>query len=159
MSSLTCAALIFIIGLSAGLVRGGRADSGSSSSSSTSTTNPLADYWKRKAEKRLAMAHRLELQRNNARARLRRVLYGPRSTGVPWLDQALCIHQYESVNWFLDGHHDGGMQFNPGTWRRAGGSGYAFQAAPIEQLYRAFRIWSQDDGSWREWSTAGMCGL
>lgn len=84
----------------------------------------------------------------------------------------MCIHRHESVNWFLayrdwrgnPSPYSGGMQFLRSTWERAGGTGHAYQWAPREQLYRAWRIYrlyrtSWRAGSWREWGTAGKCGL
>ncbi|RDI73279.1 Transglycosylase-like domain-containing protein [Gaiella occulta] len=91
-----------------------------------------------------------------------------------WLRQAMCIHRHESVDWHRAGRdwqgrpspYFGGMQFLVSTWRRAGGSGLPSDASPREQLYRAYRIWDMGAGrmgdglgSWREWGTAGACGL
>jgi hypothetical protein len=82
-----------------------------------------------------------------------------------WMRQALCIHRHESVDWhraYTDWRgrpspYSGGMQFLASTWRRAGGSGHAYQWAPREQLYRAHVIWRRNGGSWREWGTAWRC--
>lgn len=70
------------------------------------------------------------------------------------------IHQCEArnVGWFNDGRFDGGLQFEPGTWRSLGSRfAFAFQASKIEQKYRAvilrFRI-----GTWvttRGWPVCG----
>lgn len=30
---------------------------------------------------------------------------------------------------------------------------------PRDQLYRAWLVWKRDGHSWREWGTAGICGL
>lgn len=84
-----------------------------------------------------------------------------------WLRGALCIHNHESVDWHLayrnwagnSSPYSGGMQFLHSTWVNAGGKGHAWQWSPREQLYRAFVVWRADGGSWREWGTAGMCGL
>jgi hypothetical protein len=84
-----------------------------------------------------------------------------------WMRQALCIHRHESVDWHRAGvdwrgrpsPYYGGMQFLLSTWRRAGGSGLPSSWAPREQLYRAHVIWRRNGGSWREWGTAGRCGL
>jgi len=85
-----------------------------------------------------------------------------------WYRQAVCIHRHESVDWFYGPGHTGGrvwsgyyggFQFLLNTWQRAGGRGYPHQATPNEQYYRAWRIWQMNHGSWREWGTAGMCGL
>jgi hypothetical protein len=82
-----------------------------------------------------------------------------RGTGVPFLDEALCIHGFESRDWRNRGHHFGGMQFNLGTWHGVGGYGNPADADPVEQIYRAFLVWRRDGYSWREWSTAPLCGL
>jgi hypothetical protein len=85
-----------------------------------------------------------------------------------WLADAVCIHSHEGA-WDSIGYvrgvptYAGGMQFLVSTWRAAGGretSLAAIAAAPIrEQLYRAWITWRRDGGSWREWGTAGRCGL
>lgn len=77
-----------------------------------------------------------------------------------WYRDAMCIHRHEG-RWDANtgnGYY-GGMQFLLSTWRRAGGIGYPHQFSPREQLYRARIIWKQDGRSWREWGTAGMCGV
>lgn len=85
-----------------------------------------------------------------------------RELGVPpWFyKQALCVHSHEG-SWSDTGDpYWGGMQFALSTWHRAGGSGLPSNASPKEQIYRAYQIWKQDGGSWREWpNTARMCGL
>jgi hypothetical protein len=92
-----------------------------------------------------------------------------------WLREAVCIHEQEG-SWVSIGYvhgvatYGGGMQFMLGTWHRAGGAGSSLwdiaRASPREQLYRAWLVWDRDAGkphdgigSWREWGTAGMCGL
>lgn len=94
----------------------------------------------------------------------------PRRWHAPpwWLRQALCIHHYEGA-WNAIGYvngrptYGGGMQFLVSTWNRAGGSARSVwdiaRATPREQLYRAWRIWRMNGGSFREWGTAGRCGL
>jgi len=77
-----------------------------------------------------------------------------------WLRQALCIHRHEG-GWHVNtgnGYY-GGMQFALSTWRRAGGSGYPHVASVREQLFRAWRIWRMNGGSWAEWPTRRYCGL
>lgn len=83
-----------------------------------------------------------------------------------WLRDALCVHQHEAawnndgVTW--DGHpspYHGGLQFLLSTWSSVGGVGDPAFASPREQLYRAWLVWKRDGGSWREWGTAGDCGL
>lgn len=84
-----------------------------------------------------------------------------------WLRQAFCVHRHESVDWHRAGvdwrgrpsPYYGGMQFLVSTWRRAGGRGLPSAWAPREQLFRAWVIWRLNGGSWREWGTAGACGL
>jgi hypothetical protein len=82
-----------------------------------------------------------------------------------WMRAALCIHAHESTNWHLvNAPYFGGMQFLLSTWYRAGGSGGSLWAAarssPREQLYRAWKVWLQDGGSWREWpTTSRICGV
>ncbi len=84
-----------------------------------------------------------------------------------WLRGAFCIHNHESVDWhraYRDwagrpSPYSGGMQFLRSTWQNAGGSGDAWRWSPREQLYRAYRVWSADGGSWHEWGTRGSCGL
>lgn len=81
--------------------------------------------------------------------------------------QALCIYSHESGGYGWGAHtgngYETGMQFLPSTWLRAGGHldahGHFYMASPAEIVYRAWVIWRQDGGSWREWSTAGMCNL
>jgi len=76
-----------------------------------------------------------------------------------WKRQALCIHRHESTNWHAyDPPYANGFQFLLSTWERAGGSAATWvRASPRQQMYRAWRIWTQDGGSWREWSTAYLC--
>ena len=78
-----------------------------------------------------------------------------------WYRQAVCIHRHESTDWRAatgNGYY-GGFQFMLGTWHRVGGRGYPHLASPNEQYFRAWLVWRQDRGSWREWGTAGRCGL
>lgn len=84
-----------------------------------------------------------------------------------WLREAFCIHRHESVDWHRAGvdwlgnpsRYYGGMQFLVSTWYGAGGRGLPSSWSPREQLYRAWIVWRRDGGSWREWGTAGVCGL
>jgi hypothetical protein len=84
-----------------------------------------------------------------------------------WFRQAMCIHQHEGAWTSETGNgYSGGMQFTPYTWASVGGRGLPSRATPREQLYRAWLVWDRDRGrlhdglgSWREWGTAGMCGL
>lgn len=78
-----------------------------------------------------------------------------------WYGQAMCIHRYEAVDWHerRNPSSRGGMQIQYATWSSVGGRGDPADASPGEQLLRAFFIWHRDGGSWREWTTAGKCGL
>lgn len=84
-----------------------------------------------------------------------------------FLRAAFCVHRHESVDWYrayvdwrgYPSRYSGGLQFTLSTWRRAGGTGHAFEWRPREQVYRAYVIWRRNGGSWREWGTAGRCGL
>lgn len=115
-------------------------------------------YWQGKAVKRLAGWNRANHKILRLRAHLRRALRRP-SWGDSWLSEAFCIHGFESTDWRQRGHHFGGMQFNIGTWASVGGRGNPAAAPPVEQLYRAYLVWARDRGTWREWSTAPLCGL
>lgn len=77
-----------------------------------------------------------------------------------WLQQALCIHGREGAwNAETGNGYSGGLQFLQSTWYSVGGVGRAAQWPPREQLYRAWLVYLRDGHSWREWGTAGMCGL
>src|SRR5262249_12484539 len=84
-----------------------------------------------------------------------------------WLRGAFCIHRHESVDWHLAyrdwagnrSPYSGGMQFLESTWRAAGGTGHAYQWSPREQFYRAWITGLRSGRSWRQWGTAGRCGL
>lgn len=87
--------------------------------------------------------------------------------GTAWLAQAQCVHLKEGAWTANTGNgYFGGMQFSAGTWKRVGGKvdpafahpgdpAYAFSATPPEQLYRAWRVWKSDGGSWRSWRAVG----
>lgn len=93
----------------------------------------------------------------------------PRHWHAPawWLRQAVCIHSKEGAwNANTGNGYFGGMQFLLSTWRSVGGPSYPHLVSPREQLYRAWLVWDRDAGrphdgigSWREWGTAGVCGL
>lgn len=81
----------------------------------------------------------------------------------PFYSQALCIHYYESGDWYEPGSPGGGMQFIQSTWTNSVVRGYEFApepsgATPVEQLHAAYRLVSHD-GDWHEWSTHRLCGL
>lgn len=60
--------------------------------------------------------------------------------------------------WRLDSSYDGGLQFDPGTWRETGSKiPFAYMATMTEQMYRAV-IWRFRIGTWV--TTAGwpVCG-
>jgi hypothetical protein len=77
-----------------------------------------------------------------------------------WLREAACIRAHEG-EWDSNtgnGYY-GAYQFVRSTWASVGGMGYPHLASPAEQTYRAWLVWKRDGGSWREWGTAGQCGL
>jgi hypothetical protein len=77
-----------------------------------------------------------------------------------WLAQAACIRSHEGWWTANTGNgYFGAYQFLLSTWQSVGGPGYPHQASPLEQTYRAWLVWRRDGGSWREWGTAGRCGL
>jgi hypothetical protein len=88
-----------------------------------------------------------------------------------WLTQAICIHGKEGALTDNTGNsYFGGWQFLRSTWESVGGPyeiafdhpgdpSYPFTAPAREQLFRAWLVWNRDGGSWREWGTAGACGL
>jgi hypothetical protein len=86
-----------------------------------------------------------------------------RGASIPpawWLSQALCIHHYEGAwNANTGNGYYGGMQFLLSTWASVGGMGRPDLQSPKEQLYRAWLVYRRDGNSWREWSTARLCGL
>lgn len=92
-----------------------------------------------------------------------RVWHPPRG----FIQQALCIHRYESTDWhraWTDwagnrSPYAGGLQFMESTWLRAGGRGEPWQWSPREQVYRAYVIWRSHHGSWSEWGTRASCHL
>lgn len=83
----------------------------------------------------------------------------------PFYEQAMCIHHYEGAfNAATGNGYEGGFQFLKSTWVSAGGNvdsrgHWASVASPKEQLYRTWLVWKRDGYSWREWGTAGRCGL
>lgn len=89
-----------------------------------------------------------------------------RSTPAGWYSQALCLHHLEGAwNDSTGNGYEGGLQFLLSTWLSVGGpvdrrrGHWASVASPREQLYRAYLVWRRDGRSWREWGTAGACGL
>jgi len=86
----------------------------------------------------------------------------PRRWHAPawFLRDALCLHAHEGAwNANTGNSYYGGLQFLLSTWRRAGGAGYPHRASPREQIYRCWLIYLRDGRSFREWGTAGVCGL
>jgi len=89
------------------------------------------------------------------------------SPSAAWVIQARCVHAKEGAWSANTGNgHFGGMQFAAQTWRRAGGkpdpafshpgdSRYPFAPSSSEQLYRAWRLWKRDGGTWRSWGAVG----
>ena len=78
----------------------------------------------------------------------------------PFKRKVLAIAWCESrQRWYIDSQFDGGLQFSPSTWNRTGSNYlFAYQAPPLEQMYRAV-IWASMIG-WRWHSPAGwpVCG-
>lgn len=88
----------------------------------------------------------------------------------PFYGQAMCIHRYEgAMNAATGNGYEGGFQFLLSTWQSVGGpvrkdakgrvTAWASVASPREQLYRTWLLWKRDGYSFREWGTAGRCGL
>ena len=85
-----------------------------------------------------------------------------------WLAQAMCIHAKEAP-WSANTGNGfyGGLQFMRTTWLNLGGApdpafkhpgdpAFPFTASKQEQLYRAWRLWKHDGGSWRSWGAVGL---
>ena len=84
-----------------------------------------------------------------------------------WLAQALCVHAKEATWGANTGNgYYGGMQFMRQTWLTLGGApdpafkhpgdaAFPFTASRQEQLYRAWRLWKRDGGSWNSWGAVG----
>ena len=126
----------------------------------TETRNPRRYARPHSRGYRIAALERWHDRRRGCLAEQRRrsALYVPE-----WFRNVmLCVHPKESTNWYLDGHHDGGLQFDPGTWRAAGGTRfapYAYQATPEQQIRAA---WDLTGGShkalrWHWAQTIGGC--
>lgn len=98
------------------------------------------------------------------RSRARSTCAEARRVGVPpWFRGVMmCVHPKESADWFLNGHHEGGLQFAHSTWVAAGGlrfAPHAYQATPNEQIRAAYDL---TDGShrglrWHWKATIGGC--
>lgn len=78
----------------------------------------------------------------------------------PFKSKVLAIASCESGRrWYINGLFDGGLQFHPGTWNSTNSKyAFAYQAPPLEQMYRGV-VWASMIGwAWR--STAGWpnCG-
>jgi len=79
-----------------------------------------------------------------------------------WFTESQCIHRREGAYNDATGNgYYGGFQFLPSTWASVGGDhwGRADYQTPHIQRLMAWRVWVRDGGSWREWGTAGICGL
>lgn len=87
-----------------------------------------------------------------------------------WLADATCVHGKEGAwNAATGNGYEGGGQFLLSTWQSVDGPvvrdhkgsivHWASAFPPREQLYRMWLVWKRDGGSWREWGTAGACGL
>ena len=77
-------------------------------------------------------------------------------TATDWLR----LRQCESGNNYAintgNGYY-GAYQFDLGTWRSVGGTGYPHQAGPAEQDARALQLWRQR--GWAPWVCASILGL
>jgi hypothetical protein len=89
-----------------------------------------------------------------------------------WVNEALCIHRHESVDWHRTTDwlgqpsvDHGGMQINVGTWLAYAPSRFPREpeaATPDEQLVVAHRIWAAncDRFGGDEWPNSSVaCGL
>lgn len=86
----------------------------------------------------------------------------PRNWHAPgwFLRDAICLHDHEGAwNAETGNGYSGGLQFLSSTWQSVGGQGRPAQASPREQIYRCWLVYLRDGNSFREWGTAGMCGL
>ncbi len=96
----------------------------------------------------------------------------PRDWHAPgwFLRDASCLHEHEGAWPDLTGNgYAGGLQFTAYTWQSVGGAverdrygnitHWADIASPREQIYRCWLVYLRDGRSFREWGTAGMCGL
>jgi opacity protein-like surface antigen len=84
-----------------------------------------------------------------------------------WLAQAMCVHAKEAPWDANTGNGSyGGFQFMRQTWLTLGGAAdqafthpgdpdFPFAASKQEQLYRAWRLWKRDGGTWRSWGAVG----
>jgi resuscitation-promoting factor RpfA len=84
-----------------------------------------------------------------------------------WLAQARCVHAHEGPWSANTGNgYFGGFQFAAQTWRRVGGAqvaalshpgnaAFPFAVPVREQLYRAWRLWQHDGGTWLSWGATG----
>ena len=82
------------------------------------------------------------------------------SPGSAWERQAACIRSHEGWATANTGNgYYGAYQFLASTWRSVGGPSLPHLVSPREQTYRAWLVWRRDGGSWREWGTAGRCGV
>ena len=82
--------------------------------------------------------------------------------GATWWRQSYCIRVRESGNNYrtnTGNGYFGAYQFLMSTYRSVGGRHRPDLDPPREQSYRAWRVWLRDGRSWREWGTAGLCGL
>jgi len=76
---------------------------------------------------------------------------------IDWIAIARCE---SGLRWHFNGRYDGGLQFDPRTWRAAGGeryAAYAYQATPAQQIATA-EAWVAKTGC--VWCSSGWpyCG-
>ena len=79
------------------------------------------------------------------RRRARSCWLEKKRVGVPpWFRGVmLCIHPKESSDWYLNGHHEGGLQYVHSTWVAGGGrrfADHAYEASPNEQIRVAYDL-------------------
>jgi hypothetical protein len=90
-----------------------------------------------------------------------------RRHGYPpwWRREAACVRWHESRGrWHIqtgNGYY-GAYQFLLSTWASVAVRGWPSNpaaASPAQQTFAVWRVWIRDGRSWREWGTAGVCGL
>ena len=89
-----------------------------------------------------------------------------------WLQQALCVHRHESIDWYRTTDwlgrpsvDHGGMQIDIRTWARFAPRRFPRspeQATPHEQLVVAYKIWLANGrrfGGHQWYLSASRCGV
>lgn len=80
-----------------------------------------------------------------------------RQVVAPYRAKLLRIAYCEStLRWsIVNPPYSGGLQWTSSTWREAGGRGFAAHASPLEQMFRAVRIFKKR-GHWGDWPVCGL---